>query len=355
MSERRRTWQYLALGLLVGLGLLAKPSYPAFLAGLLVALWATRPLRPLLRDPRAWLSLLLGLALFLPWLLWALEHRLPKPDAAAFDLWSFLGSRFAGLAAYAAALAQAIVVVLVLLAACFGWPLRHLDWRRAGRQPRLRFLARLVLYAALAMALFAFATGATWMKDRHLHAVFLFLPLAIFVLLDQAGGATLRSWRLHGFALLVLGAATGAAWGVAALLTAAPPDCGKCRFQKPLDSLAAELEARGLTQGTLLAADDFAGAQAASRLPDLRVRSADYAFYAPAPNPPGQRARCLLLWPADLKPAAFARFQDLVESSRGQPWPVDVEAERLSLPAPRNPRVHFAWDLAVLPAAGDCR
>ena len=33
-----------------------------------------------------------------------------------------------------------------------------------------------------------------------------------------------------------------------------PPDCNKCRFQKPLERLAAEFEARGLTQGTLLAA-----------------------------------------------------------------------------------------------------
>jgi len=355
MSERRSGWHYLALGLLLGLGLLAKQSFPAFLLALLAALWATRPLRPLLRDPRAWFSLLLALALFLPWLLWALEHRLARPSAAPFEPWGFLASRAEGLLVYGAALAQAVAATLALLAACFAWPLRRLDWRTARQAPRLRFAARLVLYAALAMALFAAATGATWLKDRHLHVVFLFLPLLAFALLEAAGGATLRAWRLRVYALVVLTAAAGAAWGVVWTVAKPPPDCNKCRFQKPLERLVAEFEARGLTEGTLLAADDFAAAQVGSRLPGLRVISADYAFFHPAPNAAESRPRCLLLWPAELKPAAFARFQGLVEASRGQPWPADLESARLSLPAPRNPEVHYAWDLAVLPAAGDCR
>jgi hypothetical protein len=79
-SGARRDW--LALGLLMGVGLLNKISLLFFAAGLLVGLVAT-PQRRHLRTAGPWLAAAVALALFVPHLLWQQTHQWPTLEFMA--------------------------------------------------------------------------------------------------------------------------------------------------------------------------------------------------------------------------------------------------------------------------------
>ncbi len=361
MSEGRRTWHYLALGLLLGLGLLTKPSHPVFLLALIVAAWGTPPVRALLKDRRLWLALALGLAVVAPWALWALEAFQTKAAAASataavpFELGAFLGRRAEALGKYCLALLAFVAPFLAIVAALFlAWTGRA-GWRRALSDPRVRFLLRLLWVGALVMGLYIVAIGGTWIRERHLHGVLFFAPLAVFVFLEAAGRpVAFRRWPGRAYLLAAALSLAGAVGGVVWALVEPPPDCKPCRFQKPLPDLAATLAAEGLAQGTLITDDEFAGAQIRTLLPDLRVRTTAYPFYVPRGQAAPGSGRCLLLWP-DPPGKSFEKFQALVEAVRAAPWPADAAPRRLAFPSPRRADFTYAWLLLELPGSGDCR
>jgi len=76
LIQDRRDWAAaIALGLGVGLGLNAKYAMAFFPLSLAVWLIATPSARPLLRDPRLWVGLALGLALIAPNLAWNTANK----------------------------------------------------------------------------------------------------------------------------------------------------------------------------------------------------------------------------------------------------------------------------------------
>lgn len=357
MSEARRLWHYLALGLLIGLGLLTKPSDLVFLLAIVAAARLTPPLHRVLRDRRLVLAILLGLAIVLPWALWALEAFQHKAAAAGtpFDLGAFLGRRATALGKYLLACLAFGGPFLAITGALFlAWTTKA-QRRQALRDQRARFLLRLLVASVVVMGLYTSAIGASWVRERHLHGVLFFLPLAVFVFLEAAGQPfSHRLWRGRAYLLVALLALAGATGGVVWELVQPPPGCKPCRYQKPLPELAEALAALGAAEGTLITDDEFAGAQIRTVLPELRVYSEAYPFFIPEGTKAPGEGRCLLLWP-DPPAKDFEKFQALAEQLRGRPWPADLVPRRFEFPSPRRADFTYAWLLYDLPGSGDCR
>lgn len=355
MSAARRDWHYAALGLLIGLGLLTKPSDLVFLAAVVVAARLTPPVRRVLRDRRAWMALGLGLLVAAPWALWALGAFHPKgAGGAGFELGAFLARRAQAAGKYLLALLAFGGPFAALFAGLFLAGTTRAERRRALDDQRVRFLLRLLIAGSLLMGLYVTALGATWIRERHLHGVLFFLPLAAFVFLEAAGRPfDHRRWRGRLYLAVALLALAGAAGGVAWELLKPPGDCKPCRYQKPLPALAALLAAEGWSSGTLIAGDEFAAAQIRTLLPDLRVYTEAYPFFEPAGEAAPGAGRCLLLWP-DPPARDHAAFVALAERVTGQAWPA-AAPRVVSLPAPGDPAYDWRWNLLELPPAGACR
>lgn len=362
MAGRPRTWQYLLLGLLGGLGLLAKQSYGLFLPALLLAALFTPAFRTVVRDRRLLLTALVAAAVVAPWALQVLQQRgslmlEAGGRAGEGSLRAALLRRLEGLFTVGKAGLVFCFTFLVGAVPLLFWGLRTARLRAAFARPAVRLCALQILFGFGFLVLFVLATGSTWLKDRHLHAVVFFLPILVLAVAEAAGRPLAgRSWRARllfgGAFAAVLAGAGGVVW----LLATPPPDCGRCRYQKPLVALVERLETWGLVRGTLLSADEFAGAQAEAALPGLRVRSLAYGDFEPAiPAEAARRPRCLLLWPADLSESRRADYRAWVERVRGAALPPDLDAEPLYFASPANPEAIYGWELAVLPASGDCR
>ncbi|HUL15298.1 MAG TPA: glycosyltransferase family 39 protein [Terriglobales bacterium] len=80
-SENPRWW--LAIGASIGLGMMSKYSMPFFVAGLLVGVLLT-PARRFLSTKWLWLGVAVSLAIFLPNLLWQVQHHFVSIDFLGF-------------------------------------------------------------------------------------------------------------------------------------------------------------------------------------------------------------------------------------------------------------------------------
>lgn len=154
-------WRYadwLLLGLVSGLGMLTKYSYIMLLAAMFLWLLVHPALRAGLLRPQPWLGVLLMGLVFLPHLLWLVEHDfLPFSYAAArSEAAAAAGSRWLGPFKFLLVqLIDHLPLLLILLLAGF--------WRRSywqARQPGSAFLFWIGLMPALLTALGALITGA---------------------------------------------------------------------------------------------------------------------------------------------------------------------------------------------------
>jgi 4-amino-4-deoxy-L-arabinose transferase-like glycosyltransferase len=182
MTARRAQWaDYVWLGILLGLGVLAKLNYLLFFTALLLAL-ASLDRCKLLR-PGLLLSLFIGMMVASPYLLWVVDN----PDAAGASLGKFdtdaggLAARAAGIWALTRALVSFVALPLLIYWLVFRtWP----DWRRIARDPARRdlwlLLVRTLWIGLGLLLLFMLFSGAERLKDRWLLPLLFSLPLLLF-------------------------------------------------------------------------------------------------------------------------------------------------------------------------------
>lgn len=251
--------RFAMLGLLVGLGLIAKYSFAVFLVGLAASSYLVKEHRAIVWNRRLLLSIAVAVAVVLPHGLWLLQHF---ETAAAGTLQKMAeGTRDDGylrnivrgaVSLSVATLAFSWLVALAYALASRPW------WKQITfrpRTPQARFF--LCLYASfLALLLVVVLTGEVGkVKDRWLQPLLFSLPVALFVLVPQLPARPL-------FARI---GKTCAAMALAILLliplrVLVGPILGKhVRQHLPIPALAAELAQRFpqvrtvVTDGTLLA------------------------------------------------------------------------------------------------------
>jgi len=303
--ETRKLAYYLAFGAATGAGLLGKHSYPIFVLALLLAAvsdvaWRSR-LRPLglvcvplaaalVYSPYAWWILSEGMQLFAS----------VSDTMGVTAQTSHLMRAGEGLGKLAFGLVGFSVLLVPLLLILF-WP-RYLG-RKAAGVPKVNDIAglcgRTVLAMILLTALLIAVTGATYVKERHMHPLMLLLPIFLFADLERFGFQ--RQWRWLGAAMMTVVAV--------AFLARVPglvaPDqfwCGgKCRHMKPYADLHVPLEDLGAARATIIADNGYTGGNMRVLFPGARV----VTKAIPARTPP--RARCFFVWEeGDERPVSAA-------------------------------------------------
>jgi len=350
------TGDYLALGAALGIGLLSKWGYPAFVGALLVAALVQAPSRRRLGDPRILLTLAVAAAVVAPFL-WFGFH-----GGAVHTVFTGVmrrGGHAPYLKGVVSGLRALVVAVTMFLAPL--WILALLVFPRAVTAPRRETLAgavdlrRLLGHFFLVMLVIllagVFVAGITFFKSRWMHPVLILFPLYFFCLVADAG-YTARQLRIWTAVLILAAVAVVAArlaqdlWG--------PPYCRKCRLLKPYPELAREIESRGFSGGTIVAGDEHIAGNFRIAFPGARVATSKYAFYVPPPPAPGAAGQCLVVWDAGQGtkvPPALAQF--LEEEFAVAPPSASVQS--VAAPYRHGDPRSLRLDYVLLPATGTCR
>ncbi|GAA0783783.1 glycosyltransferase family 39 protein [Roseibium denhamense] len=315
--ETRQLGYYLLFGAAAGAGLLGKHSYPIFVAALLIAAGSDRAWRPRLRLAGLVLVPVAAVIVYSPYAYWILSEGLRLLSSVSQTMGvtaetSHMLRAGEGLGKLAFGLVGFSVPLVPLLLVLF-WP-RYLG-RKTPLKPAVNDAARLcgrtVLVMIVLTAVMIAITGATYVKERHMHPLLLLLPIFLFADLERFGFE--RQWRWLGVAV--------AALVVVVFMARVPglvaPDrfwCGgKCRHMKPYDDLKEPLAGIGASQATLIADNGYTGGNLRVLFPQARI----VTHSIPARIPP--RNKCFFIWEGgEEKPAlsaaevlkAEARFEE---------------------------------------------
>lgn len=298
---RRPRWSlFVALGLVVGLGTLAKLNYLFAVVCLLGAVLLQTQLRAGLLRP--WLALALVIAV-----------GVVAPFAVAFqeagnDIIALLRSKTstgaslsygeqvrAGLAStgYGTMAYVGPSVLIALAGVVFA---RGFLIGDAARVANRQFLRDALLLGVVVILVGIFAFGITRMKIWYLHAFFLPAPLYALAIWDRDWVPPILRRALGAVVLGFVVVQT------ALRLVEFTPYClGKCRDVVPYDELAAHLRQAGFERGTILGIGVRVGGNLRPHFPQARVGVIN--AQAELRHLPRRRARpigqCLVIWRAD--------------------------------------------------------
>ena len=318
--ETGRLSFYLLFGAAAGAGLIGKHSYPIFALALLLAAISDGKWRPQIRPAGLVLVPVAAAFVYSPYGFWILTEGLQlfasvsKTMGVASET-SHLARAGEGLGKLAFGLIGFSVLLVPVLLLLF-WQ-RYLG-KKAAETTAVSDVARLCGRTVVAMILLTAVmialTGATYVKERHMHPLMLLLPIYLFADLERFGFR--RQWRW----LSIVVAATVAVVFFARIPGLLAPDrvwCGgKCRHMKPYEDIRQPLAELGADRATLVADDGYTGGNLRVLFPDARV----VTNAIPARGPP--RERCFFVWEeGDEQPGSPAdqRFADVVFGNPGTP------------------------------------
>jgi 4-amino-4-deoxy-L-arabinose transferase-like glycosyltransferase len=298
LANERRLRDYVALGVVLGLGLLSKFLFLAAVVAAVIAAFCVRPARRSLLDLRSVVAVAVASAIFLPFVINGQEQwsrfttvfwvRAGTDQALGFftSLGNGIWSLSTSIGEYG--LALAVVAGLAILWARRG-PLRDAA-ADVSRGDELRFVGYMMLASAALVLAAVLVVGVTIIKPRFVH-IFLFpLPILVVALVARGGSGTL-ALRRYGVLLALVGA------GILAVRTvnSSPLCLSRCEDLVPFGRLAKELAAAGFERGTIFAHGVRLGGNLVLQFPGSRVDVAVDPF-VPAPPPAGRRGQCLVVW-----------------------------------------------------------
>jgi 4-amino-4-deoxy-L-arabinose transferase-like glycosyltransferase len=292
--ETGRLGFYLMFGAVAGAGLLGKHSYPIFVLALLIAAASDPVWRKKIRPVGVLLVPLAAALVYSPYAYWILSEGLKLLSSVSQTMGvtaetSHVMRAGEGLGKLAFGLVGFSVPLLPILLLFF-WQ-RYLG-RKTPEKPAVNDVARLcgrtVLVMVLLTGLMILVTGATYVKERHMHPLMLLLPIFLFADLERFGFE--KQWRWLGAIIVALVAVVFLA-RVPGILA---PDrfwCGgKCRHMKPYADLKTPLAVLGAANATLIADNGYTGGNLRVLFPDARV----VTNAIPARTAP--RDKCFYIW-----------------------------------------------------------
>ncbi|NBN63792.1 glycosyltransferase family 39 protein [Pannonibacter tanglangensis] len=336
-----RLADYLLVGLALGAGLLAKHSFALFALALALAVLSDRHWRSRLSPGGLALAGAAAALVYSPYLAWVLA----QPSGLVGETASVMVTEeveghviraVTGLGRLGWSLFGFLMPFLGLVLLLFWQPLRQgltagrssapgadrsaqdrpAPDRPAQDRPVLdgsaldpveaaavaRLCGRTVALAIGLTAAGILLSGATYVKERHMHALLLLLPLWLFA---RIGTLPARGRRLLGLSLLGLALVAFAA-RVPGLVAPERLLCGgACRHMKPYDQLKPELSALGAAGATLVGDDDYTAGNLRVLFPQARIVGPSWR-----PDTP-PRAVCLLVWEAGEGRPELAAAEDV--------------------------------------------
>ena len=316
---------YLAAGLVIGLGLLAKWNFAMLAIGLPLTCLLLPAYRHLVLTPKVVLSIVIAAAMVTPTALWMLAHD-QSVQAVSSDILAKDGVIGAGTPWLegGGALLRSILLFplpfLPLFLAIFGRNLLAPAHDAAtGKPPALTpaFFGCLMLVVLGLHVLLIPAFGAVAFTERWLHPALMALPIWLFALAERIPPTPRQITAfLASIAILVAVAATARLYRY----VEGVDDCGRCREFAPFVELAEGLRATGFSHGTIVADGMHIGGNLRMLFADSRV--IDPAFprtlWPDAENraAPGD---CLLVWRDD-SDGAHARRDRIEAYAETRAW-----------------------------------
>lgn len=374
----------LILGIVIGLGLLSKYSYPLVIIGILASLMSVAPLRKNLLSGWLFIALAIGIFLTIPHLLWLIDHPGQLSNAISYTLtdkaeMSYLAALGKALAKFLGSIFNFIAIPLILILFCFAAPLKIpfiprsavSDWvaqatqnttlsadqqnfSMAWQQALYRFVA-LNIIIALGMILFF---GVTRIQSHHLIGPCLWLSIPLFQSFYQKrlqnGGSPLSfSFTIFLCHLLFLIAIL-----VMLITDVDGRKCRRCYLQRPTTDISLALQANGFSQGTILTYHQLLAGGMARSFPDSQIYTQIYGHYRPENKrliqdlPAGQ---CLLIWEGKNQ-AMYASLRKWAQDLLSADLPTQPQIKTVSLPYYYSDSARrFSVSYALLPASGKCR
>jgi 4-amino-4-deoxy-L-arabinose transferase-like glycosyltransferase len=360
LEDARGPGPYLALGTVLGLGVLAKFSYLFVAAALLLAALTVPAFRARLADRRIVLTLLVAVALVAPYLVWFSTRRLSLAAMYAEEVRPVMAVSYpGGVASGALYLARVTLYFLVPFGIVVALLAPGAFTRRgslAGSSPAARLLERFLLVEGVLLVGGILLGQITYLKFRWMAPVYILVPLYALARLERLPGVEAALRRLT--AVIVAAEAIIVVAFAASIFRGdlgGPPS----QLAAPYDRVAAELRAAGFHQGTIVTGGGSLAGNLRLSFPGariLRLTNPDYqpqARRAGAAGPPGQ---CLVAWEPDLRnpPRADLRAWTVetlgVEASRLGP------ARTIDVPYHHARKTRFRVDYVLLPdGSGSCR
>lgn len=293
--EQGRAQDYLLFGLFIGLGMISKWSFAAFVLALLSSAMLQPRLRKTIFNWRILLSVGASILVASPAIYWVV--------AGNQDLAAVYGQAVAPMASESRFKATLIGLGLsifaplaflfpldVILVAMFPRMVRQAalsiraasPWNAIGARDEVDW-PRLILHMTLAgfsiLMLGALLTGATHYLERYMHPFFLLTPIWLLAMVERTGNASRKAVILG----VVLAAATVSVLPLRFydLLHAMGPECKKCRVAIPYDGLAKALSERGFVSGTIIAQSRHDAGNLRRYFPNARIVCLETPRYAP--------------------------------------------------------------------------
>ncbi len=293
-----RRWRYIALGVALGLGILAKYSFLILVLALAVGFLATPVGRARLREPGTLWMLGTAFVIAGPHGIWLALN--------AGDVGARIADRTASEAGYAARILAGLPEGAIAMASFF-LPLGGLAlWLGHPAMRAIRMLPPWLPRAGLAGALLVPAVivlfGMDGFQERYALAFLYPILLVLIFGFVKAGGEPGR-WRRFCFVVYIL-IGVFPAVRLAQAIYPGQPFCTDCRqwvAYGPLgDDLAAHMPVSNPARRTLVGFDDHTAGNLRLQLPKARIRSAHLLFYAPPISEPIEA--CRFVWSDDLGP-----------------------------------------------------
>jgi hypothetical protein len=297
----RPSWRSAALlGAAAGFGLMAKFSYPLFLAGLLLALASMPETRRKLADRRLLLVPVLAAVFVVPYAIWLLSVDAngvtvvsesvgasghPSLPRALIALGSMLWSL------------PAVALQWVVLVAAVTVPFSR--WRVTIASPGVgeQVALRAMILAALLATAGAVLIGASDIGERHMYPILAIAPIYLFARAARYGMD--RTW-IPRFAAVVLAALfIVPALRVATMSVPLLSRGGQFGTLLPFEPLTAALAQRGIVDGTVVTPDIKVGGNLRSFNPNLRIVSQESYRLVPVPRRVSDDRSCVLVWSAN--------------------------------------------------------
>jgi 4-amino-4-deoxy-L-arabinose transferase-like glycosyltransferase len=329
LTTRRRWIDYILFGAMIGLGFLAKYSYPLFLAPLIAAMLCQAEFRRILLNARSLATLATACLVFLPHGLWMLsarfdfieflaeKQRSDAPHAYLIDVALGFGNVVLG--------AVSFLAPLILLAVIFLRGASPNAW--GNMSPWARALSLAPIFGIGLLTLDVLVLGATQFEERYFMCALLVAPLALFAWLDRPTPATAsRTWAMFGAAIVVVALLVFAGLTGRALFY--NQSCSRCWEEMAVPELVYQVRsASGFQRGSIIADHYNLAGNMSVAFPDSRVTAANYVVEQPREDAEGQ---CLLVWNArnagDPVPSSVADYleQRHLRLPAGRPTYVDA-------------------------------
>lgn len=297
LEEKGSLANYALLGILIGLGLLAKYTFVLFGVPLLIAAALDSRLRQRILRPALLLTLLIAIAINLPHTIWMIENQ-DLLHQRAVDRFSQMGSetffttRALGVLEVGRILFDISMPMLAILLIAF-WPAwRRVDWKDEDAERYHRILARTFLIAICLTLIGTLVLGISRIRSHYMMILLLF-PVLFFARVKMS---EIAPWRLKGYAAVLTGIICIVVLGLGLKYVIDPKRGSKAYYNIPYPAYAEQLRAAGFTHGTIFAdwhTNPIAG-NFRARFPHSRVFDYLWPHYiAPRDRKDG---KCLVVW-----------------------------------------------------------